>query len=309
MRALGYGFDVRLSAWLGFLLLVACGQPSTSREVRTAPPVAPAGPRPQAAPPAREGSALLEQLPTEGFSAAQFRITSPAPGRRVELEQAPHLLLAVEGARGALRVALDGHAFRSIDDATLRPGALPPGALPPGALPLGALLLEDEEIAPGPHRVVVVAEGAEGRALAATWFWVDDPNGPALASSPAPPPPGVVLLSPRGTFHGAAADAVHVEAVLLTPAAYVGDDGRASAESPIDDAATLEVKLSGISPGNRAVSGRASGRAGLRATARLDSGDYVVEASGPPRANSVAGPWQRALRTITVNRDSGSGAQ
>jgi hypothetical protein len=115
----------------------------------------------------------------------------------------------------------------------------------------------------------------------------------------------VVLLSPRGTFHDGAADAVRFEALALASTVYVRDDGQPAASSPTDGAAALELTVSRANRERERALGTASGRGALLATARFDSGDYAVTATRPSQARAVAGPWARVSRIITVNRDSG----
>ena len=211
----------------------------------------------------------LEPLPLVGRIEAAFRITSPAAGERILSDVVATRSVVVSGAQGTVYVGLDDHPFRRVDTGSIR---------------LMDLLLEDEELAPGAHRLVVVQEGAEGRAIAASWFFVGD-EGEANAE---PSSWGAVLFSPHGTFNGdAAADGVTIDAFSLTPER------------------SLVVRV--VGPGwtaERRTSGEPLTVQGL------PSGDFRIEAEelapGPSASDlvPVRGAWSTLSRVITVNRDA-----
>lgn len=261
------------------------------RPSRVEPPAPPA-PGPHEAP----SDAVLTPLPASSFAAAEFRIVTPVAGARLELARAGELTVALEPPRGEYWVALDGHPFRRLGGAPLS---------------LGQLLLEDEELAPGMHRLVVVedkvaagsskGDAARPRSIAATWFWVHDPAEPSLVPPTKPPSPGLVLLAPRGTFYGAEADRVPLEAFALAPSVFVGIGGRAEGQ-PIARDVPLAVSLG--ASGETSSLARHEGRGALVATARLPSGDIEIHVSSGTVAHSGApSPWATLQRVVTVNRD------
>jgi hypothetical protein len=187
-------------------------------------------------------------------------------GEVLTLAEARTRSVVVSGAPGEVLVGLDDHAFRRV---------------PAGKVRLSELLLEDEELAPGPHRVVVMRDAEGTRSAVWSWFLVTD----EAAATAALPPPGVVLSSPQGTYNGdAAADAVIIEAFAL------------------ESRRPLLVRVHGV---GWAVERRTSGEP-LRVQG-LPSGDIRVEATELGEgASSVpaAGPWATMSRVITVNRDA-----
>jgi hypothetical protein len=191
----------------------------------------------------------------------------PRAGEVSTLADAASRSVVVSGGPGELLVGLDDHAFRRVSGGRVR---------------LSELLLEDEELAPGPHRVVALRDSGDSREIAWSWFTLSDD---AVATTAAPPA-GVVLLSPQGTFNGdAAADGVTIDAFVL------------------ETRRPLLVRVQG--PG-WSVERRTSGEP-LRARA-LPSGDFRVEAfdlgGGAGAAVPPSGPWATMSRVITVNRDA-----
>ncbi len=260
-------------ALLAALCVTGCG--SATPAERTPHGVAPVARQPTPAPsppraPATSAQApasagvQLEPLTEKVQSPASFRIVEPRAGEVATLVDAASRSVVVSGGPGELLVGLDDHAFRRVSGGRVR---------------LSELLLEDEELAPGPHRVVAVHDTDGKREVAWSWFTLSDD---ALATPP--PPAGVVLLSPHGTFNGnAAADDVTIDAFVL------------EVHRP------LLVRVQG--PG-WAVERRTSGEP-LRVRA-LPSGDFRVEAFdlGGGAAVPPSGPWATMSRVITVNRDA-----
>lgn len=277
----------------GAALSWACSSRKSTEPSATAPTApAPASPAPAARPPAPLPPAgpSLEALPPPVWVAPSFRIATPRPGQRVTVEEAVQLEVVLEKLGGAalegdLQVALDGHAFRVIRE---------------NRVPLRRLLLEDEELAPGRHRLVALRDGEQGRALVATWFRVEEAGSSENAAAPgAAPPPGLVLVSPRGTFHGdAAADEIRLDAFALDEGAFQAREG--SRVGPDRQAAIL-VRVTGPS----GMAERRTRGEPLRIVG-LGSGDHRIEAFRVDAAGRVLsrGPWATNERTITVNRDS-----
>lgn len=255
-------------------------------------PAAPAFSTPASPPAAPEPTGpSLEPLPEPVWIPAPgFRIAEPRLGQRLRADQADGLDVVVDGIAsspaGELRVALDGHAFRVVDD---------------HRIPLRRLLLEDEELAPGVHRLVAIRETEAGRSLAASWFRVDvseadsEVHGTLVEQTPFP---GVVLAAPRGTFFGDAADDIVLDAFALHDDVF---GARGDRRAVTDREAVLLLRLSGPS-------GIAEQRThGQPFRVRgLTSGDHrievrLVDANGRPAAQ---GTWASVERTITVNRES-----
>lgn len=258
------------------------GAPSPPRAQTEAPPAAP----PTA--PAQEPVGLaLRPLTRPSFVPADFRFVTPRAAEPVTLDRAGELIVTLEGRSEGVLVALDGHAFR---------------AFPGEGVPLGRLLLEDEEIAPGPHRLVALRDEGTRRAVAVTWFWVHEGATSSPAVPEEPPPGGVVLVAPRGTYNGErAADAVRIDAFALASSALVAPTGERTT-SPVDSEAALRVRMAG--PGGAATQVT---RGESLAVQRLESGDHGIEVTRAPavggRERVGEGPWGVAHRIITVNRD------
>jgi hypothetical protein len=236
------------------------------------PSPAPAAPRTVAvsAPPAeRLPGVQLEPLPESTREHAAFSIVEPRAGEVLTRAEAEGRSVVLSGASGEMLVGLDDHAFRRVPGSKVR---------------LSELLLEDEELAPGPHRVVIVRDlDGGGRQDTWSWFTVSDDAQPSAA----PPPPGVVLVSPHGTYNGdKAADGVTIDAFVL------------GARRP-----PLLVRVHGA---GWSVERRTSGEP-LRVRA-LPSGDIRVEAfelgGGGGTVVPAVGPWATMSRVITVNRDA-----
>lgn len=259
------------------LCVLGCAANPGAQSRGVVPPSAPAKttePKPNDAPPVSpsvESSApiRLEALPPVNRIDAAFRISSPAAGDRILPDAVVARSVVVSGARGAVYVGLDDHPFRLVDAGSIR---------------LTELLLEDEELAPGVHRLVVVQDGAEGRAIATSWFSVGE-EGDANAE---PSSWGIVLFSPHGTFNGdAAADGVTIDAFSLAP--------------------ERSLALRVVGPGwsaERRTTGESLSVQGL------PSGDFRIEAEelapGPSGSGlvPVRGSWSSLSRVITVNRDA-----
>ncbi len=268
---------------------VGCSSRSVTNrgEAAPAPATAPQAPAPAA--PAPEGPAGwgLRSLEAPTYLPATFRITSPGPAQPVPLAEASQLEVVLEGPREGVRLALDGHAFRPSRD----------------RVTLGDLLLEDEELAPGPHRLVALRDEPAGRLVTATWFWVHEGAEDEASVPEAPPRAGVVLVAPRGTYNGPqAADAVQIDAFALAPFR------RTSAASPIDQGAILRAQVEGP---EGSLAGTTQGEP--LALLRLGSGDHRVEVrriaprGDAPRDDAPRddeGPWDVVSRVITVNRDA-----
>lgn len=224
----------------------------------------------------------LRPLDAPTYVPANFRITSPGPTQPVPLAEASEREVVVEGPREKLHVALDGHAFRPLRERVV----------------LGDLLLEDEELAPGPHRLVVLRDEPEGRAVAATWFWVHEGADDAAGVPDVPPRAGIVLVAPWGTYNGPrAADAVRIDAFALAPFR------RSVGGGPIDHGVILRALVEGP---DGSLAGTTRGEP--LAVLRLGSGDHHIEVRriAPRGAAAPAdeGPWDVVARTITVNRDA-----
>lgn len=260
-------------------LALGCA-PSAQRSLAAPAQGKPAPPAPKPGEPVRPalpaaedaGAAVsLEPVPAKPLVAASFGVVEPRQGAFVPASEAQVLRVSVQGAEGELWIALDEHPFRSVRTGSVR---------------LGALLLEDEELAPGPHRVVVLKETEGGWAFAASSFSVGD-EGQAASPPPVPPPSGVVLLDPRGTYNGvSAADAVTVRAWSLT------------------SRAALSVRVTGT---KLLLEKRTNGEA-LRVVG-LPSGDFRFEVlelapAADGRLVHAGGRWSNMSRVITVNRDA-----
>lgn len=256
---------------IGLFLLTSC--------VSRAPAPAPVpSPEHETSEPAERGEAppdssvagdlSLHPAPGPAFVPPAFRVQAPHLGQRFERAAAAELEIVVEGGGPGLRIALDGHAFRPA---------------PEGRIAVRRLLLEDEDLAVGPHRVVVLEDTEKGRSVVATWFWLDEssPSG----SAPSPPPWGVVLVSPSGTYNGGpAADALEIDGFVL--------DALLRGET---EPALVRVRGKGTW-GQRPVRGE------LLRPESLDSGDYEIELID--LRGGKTGPWGSVQRTVTINRDA-----
>lgn len=275
---------------LSAALIGACSSRKPPEPAAAKPPApAPSTIAPETSAPEPVGP-FLEALPEPVWVPAPgFRIAAPRLGQRLQANQADGLEVVVDGAldsaAGQLRVALDGHAFRTVDD---------------HRIPLRRLLLEDEELAPGLHRLVAIRQTEAGRSLAASWFRVDASEADAEVSdelTDRAPHPGVVLAAPRGTFYGDAADDIVLDAVALHSDVF----GVSGARQPIADReAILLVRLSGPSG---VAERRTHGQ--LFRVSGLASGDHriearLVDARGRPVSQGI---WASVERTITVNRE------
>ena len=274
-------------ATTGALLHVGCASRSAPERVGTAPPAntAPTADSPPATPPAPEEPAGLALRPLDAptFTPANFRIVSPAPGQLVPIQGASELEVTLEGPSEGMLLALEGHAFRRLQG---------------NRAAVGRLLLEDEEVAPGPHRLVAVRDEGGRRSVAATWFWVHEGEPRAAEAPDEPPGAGVVLLAPRGTFNGEqAADAVRIDAFALAPF------GGAGGTDPVDAGVTLRARV--VGPDGSATR---ETRGEPLAVLGLGSGDHRVEVGRAAPADGgspvSAGPWAVATRVITVNREA-----
>ncbi len=265
-----------LATVLGSTLAVGCGHdaepprtPMQPSPPGTAKAEGPGRPQSSAVPASRGPTTQVALEPQKEKPAvpAAFGIAEPRQGALVPGIDAARQHVTLRGVSGEVLVALDDHTPRRVTTGSVR---------------LGALLLEDEELAPGFHRLVVVRETEAAFEVAASTFFVGDEAPPSV-----PPPSGVVLLEPHGTYNGdKAADAIRVVAFGL------------DATSP------LAVRVSGPT-----VSSERNIKSGALRVQGLPSGDFridAIELSGADPATAVprSGRWSTMGRVITVNRDA-----
>ena len=215
-----------------------------------APPSAPSGPRFPPGVPSEVGLSI----------AAVLEVTLPAHLGRSEIARTKLRRLA--GSSPAW-LALDDHAPRPFVAAELE---------------LSRLLDEDEEMAPGQHRLVAVRRDPSGYVVQEREFSLDTNEGPRNAS-------GCLLLAPRGTFNGPlAADAIDIVVLPL---------GRAPRRVRLGLGAAL-------GPSTTTLAEFRTGRAIVFRPAPLPSGDFQVAVDCLAEGDvSIS----RFVRTITVNRE------
>lgn len=160
-------------------------------------------------------------------------------------------------------VALDDHPPRPFADKGIR---------------LTSLLNEDEEVAPGLHRLVAFVEGATSTTFEVRHFWVDVAERAVSAT-------GCVLARPAGTYNGeVSADALAVRVLPLEPSiekvtlSWTGPLGADEKKSSIEAAPRAVVRIAG-----------------------QKSGDYEIIVSC---RNGAGVEVERVTRVVTVNRDA-----
>lgn len=265
---------------------------------------APAAPAPAAAalpPPVAPGPPVATAVATTAAPAAPpklelrpvvLKALSPAPHLEIKFPFAEQRIPSEKAQGYAIRLKVDGLAHAGSAARVVlaldhhRPRPLADLGTPPR---LVALLPVTQALEPGPHWLHAAVVDDQGRAVraetpasrapfAAVRFWVGD------RGERGPPEPRILLLEPAGTYNGADVP-VWVDFLPLY--------------APDGTSALVRVRGEGGREGEARLDGRAAAE-----LVALPSGDYDVEVSltGPSGT-----PLARAERTITVNRDLGSG--
>lgn len=261
--------------------------------VGTAAPPLPAPAESPVAPPER---LPIEFVPvaraTTPGATAELEVQAPAVGKQIGLAQA-----------AAYQVRLKASSWSDALSVVMLLDDYPPRVFrdPQKSIALGQLWPAHRELEPGLHRLFVAVQLPDGTTLehgpgvarapfAYLPFWVGPEDEAARAGAMREAnDPGVVLLTPRGTFNGnAAADQVLLDYQVL---------GLAPGAAP------PKVKVEVIVERQTYVS--ELGVSDVRRIVGLPSGDHVVRVSllgadGQPSSARYAS----ASRVITVNRDA-----